>query len=109
VRSQEGAEGTFIDNLFVNYVQIMFLFQEKPDMAQFFKSVDIISPIGPREAFFGGRTNAIRLYHKCKPDNKSNMSMSAACTRESPSKADITMISATRLQSFYKYAYNKLL
>jgi len=39
-------------------------------MANFFNAVDIVSPIGPREAFFGGRTNAIRLYHKCKPGEK---------------------------------------
>lgn len=36
------------------------------EMDAFFKSVNIMDPIGPREAFYGGRTNAIKLYHKCQ-------------------------------------------
>ncbi|MCP4458015.1 MAG: hypothetical protein GY816_08330, partial [Cytophagales bacterium] len=32
-----------------------------------FNSLEIPSPIDPREAFFGGRTNATKLYHRCKP------------------------------------------
>jgi hypothetical protein len=31
---------------------------------------DIVSPINPRDALFGGRTNAIKLYHKCEGEEK---------------------------------------
>ena len=27
-------------------------------------------PLQPRDALFGGRTNAVRLYHKCSPEEK---------------------------------------
>lgn len=33
----------------------------------FLKSCDLTEPLNPREALFGGRTNSIKLYHKCKP------------------------------------------
>lgn len=30
--------------------------------------LDIITPFNPLETFFGGRTNAIKLYHKVQDD-----------------------------------------
>ena len=36
----------------------------KPDQLEF------ASPINPRDSLFGGRTNALKLYHKCKPGQK---------------------------------------
>ena len=30
----------------------------------------VIEPINPRDAFFGGRTNAAKLHHKCREDEK---------------------------------------
>ena len=37
---------------------------------QFAKNVDFKTPINPRDALFGGRTNAIKLYHKCLDDEE---------------------------------------
>jgi len=34
-------------------------------MKQFFADCKLMGPIDPREAFFGGRINALKLYHKC--------------------------------------------
>ncbi|XP_064644724.1 uncharacterized protein LOC135498397 [Lineus longissimus] len=36
-----------------------------PELAAFAKDLNISEPLNPREAFFGGRTNAVKLYHKC--------------------------------------------
>lgn len=38
--------------------------QKNPEMQKFFDDVEINEPINPRDAFFGGRTNAIKLNHK---------------------------------------------
>lgn len=32
--------------------------------------MDIVTPLDPREAFFGGRTNAIKLHHKVQGDEE---------------------------------------
>ena len=39
--------------------------KENPEMKQFFDDVPIRDPMDPRQAFFGGRTNARKFYHKC--------------------------------------------
>ena len=38
-----------------------------PEMKQFIDSVQLHDPLDPREAFFGGRTNLIRMLYKCRP------------------------------------------
>src|SRR5437867_2656998 len=38
------------------------------EMKAFFDDVKLVEPIDPRDAFFGGRTNAMKLYHKIKRD-----------------------------------------
>ena len=35
-----------------------------PQLKAFVDKLDIVPPLNPREAFFGGRTNAIKLHHK---------------------------------------------
>ena len=40
-----------------------------PQLKRFIDTVDIVTPLNPREAFFGGRTNAIKLHHKVE-ENK---------------------------------------
>jgi len=40
------------------------------DMAKFFKNHAVKMPLDPRESFFGGRTNAVKLHHKCAADEK---------------------------------------
>ena len=34
-----------------------------PDLRKFLDTFQIIEPLEPREAFFGGRTNAVKLHH----------------------------------------------
>jgi hypothetical protein len=40
------------------------------DMRSYFDNYKLIDPLEPREAFFGGRTNAAKLYHQCEEDEK---------------------------------------
>ena len=35
-----------------------------PDMKQFFDKVEVHEPLDPRHAFFGGRTNCRKMYHR---------------------------------------------
>lgn len=37
-----------------------------PELQSFFKSFKLVSPLDPREAFFGGRTGATTLYAKAE-------------------------------------------
>ncbi|XP_074648849.1 uncharacterized protein LOC141904197 [Tubulanus polymorphus] len=37
---------------------------------EFVQSSDILPPLEPRECFYGGRTNAIKLYHKVSEDER---------------------------------------
>lgn len=40
---------------------------EKDDkMREYVSTLDVTDRLNPRESFFGGRTNAIKLYHECK-------------------------------------------
>ncbi|XP_028408209.1 uncharacterized protein LOC114530787 [Dendronephthya gigantea] len=40
------------------------------NMRNYFDSYDLVDPLEPRDAFFGGRTNAAKLFHKCKDGEK---------------------------------------
>ena len=35
-----------------------------PDLQAFVSNLDLQEPLNPRQAFFGGRTNAVKLYHR---------------------------------------------
>ena len=37
--------------------------EERKDIRNFVASLDLVEPLNPRDAFCGGRTNAIKLYH----------------------------------------------
>ena len=39
-------------------------------MKQYFEEYDLVDPLHPRDAFYGGRTNAAKLYHECKEDEE---------------------------------------
>ena len=45
-----------------------------PELKDFVKTVDICyqQPINPRDSLYGGRTNAVKLYHKCGPGEQIN-------------------------------------
>ena len=44
--------------------------EEDEEMKQFFDQSEIIDPLQPRDAFYGGRTNATKLFHQCQGDQK---------------------------------------
>jgi hypothetical protein len=40
------------------------------DMERYFDNYDLTDPLEPRHAFYGGRTNATKLFHECKDDEE---------------------------------------
>ena len=46
------------------------MIQADPQLKEFIHTDDIVTPLNPREDFFGGRTNAIKLYHKVENDEQ---------------------------------------
>ena len=40
------------------------------EMKTYFDTFEIAEPLEPRHAFYGGRTNATKLFHQCQPDEK---------------------------------------
>ena len=40
------------------------------EMKQFMEDHELVEPLQPRDAFFGGRTNAAKLLHECQGDEK---------------------------------------
>ena len=44
--------------------------KEDEEMKQFFKEHEIVDPLQPRDAFYGGRTNAVKLFHQCQGNEK---------------------------------------
>lgn len=43
------------------------------EMREFFDTIKIMEPMDPREAFYGGRTNAVKLYHRVKKDSSGKL------------------------------------
>jgi hypothetical protein len=43
---------------------------DNEDMKYYFDQYDGVDPLEPRDALYGGRTNASRLYHECSEDEK---------------------------------------
>ena len=40
------------------------------EMKRYFEECEIVDPLQPRDAFYGGRTNAAKLLHECQGDQK---------------------------------------
>ena len=40
------------------------------EMKRYFDQYEAVEPLEPRDAFFGGRTNAAKLYHQCEGGEK---------------------------------------
>ena len=40
------------------------------DMKHYFNRYDVADPLEPRDALYGGRTNATKLYHECEEEEK---------------------------------------
>ncbi|XP_078355818.1 uncharacterized protein LOC144640593 [Oculina patagonica] len=43
--------------------------KESEEIKAFMTSLDIVEPLNPRDAFCGGRTNAVKLYHRADEEN----------------------------------------
>ena len=44
--------------------------EQDGEMKQFFQDHEIVDPLQPRAAFYGGRTNAAKLFHQCQGNEK---------------------------------------
>ena len=44
--------------------------EQDEGMKQFFEDHELIDPLQPRDAFYGGRTNAAKLFHECQGNEK---------------------------------------
>ena len=44
--------------------------EQDEEMKQFMEDHELIDPLQPRDAFYGGRTNAAKLFHQCQDDEK---------------------------------------
>ena len=42
--------------------------QENPAVCDFVNKLNIVAPLNPRDAFCGGQTNGIKLYHQTEAD-----------------------------------------
>ena len=44
--------------------------EQDEGMRRYFDNYDLTDPLEPRDAFFGGRTNAAKLFHEYEEDEK---------------------------------------
>ena len=44
--------------------------EQDEDMKSYFDNYELVDPLEPRAAFYGGRTNAAKLFHEYKDDEK---------------------------------------
>ena len=44
--------------------------EEDEETKQFFEDHQLMDPLQPRDAFYGGRTNATKLFHECQGNEK---------------------------------------
>ena len=40
------------------------------EMRRYFQEHELVDPLQPRDAFNGGRTNAVKLFHECQDDEE---------------------------------------
>lgn len=43
---------------------------ERADVKMFVDQLSVVTPLNPRDAFCGGRTNAVKLYHHIEEDEE---------------------------------------
>ena len=44
--------------------------ERNEEMKCYFEEYEIVDPLQPRDAFYGGRTNAVKLFHECQDDEE---------------------------------------
>ena len=57
------------------------MIQSDNHLKEFVETLDIVTPLNPRKAFFGGRTNAIKLHHKVEENEQIHTATWFCCTR----------------------------
>ena len=60
----------FYDYMMQRYPQIERELARGEEMKEYFDHYEAVEPLEPRDAFFGGRTNAAKLYCQCEEDEK---------------------------------------
>ncbi len=53
--------------------------EENEEMRCYFAEYDLVDPLQPRDAFFGGRTNAAKLFHQCEGEEKIRLEIRLFC------------------------------
>ena len=53
--------------------------KEDEDLKRYIDEYELVDPLHPREAFYGGRTNASKLYHECKGDDEERAILGTWC------------------------------
>ena len=51
--------------------------KEDEDLKRYIDEHELVDPLQPREAFYGGRTNAAKLYHECQGQPENQVSVTA--------------------------------
>ena len=44
--------------------------ERNEEMKRYFEEHEIVDPLQPRDAFYGGRTNAAKLFYECQDDEE---------------------------------------
>ena len=44
--------------------------ERNEEMKCYFEEYELVDPLQPRDAFYGGRTNAAKLFHECQGDEE---------------------------------------
>ena len=71
------------------------------EMKRYFEEYELVEPLQPRDAFYGGRTNAAKLFHECQGNQKIRYELEKGSTR---SRTPLLYSNTTFLQvrGFYK-------
>lgn len=58
---------------------------DNKDLKELVKSMNWVSPLDPRDAFYGGRTDMAKSYHKAEESEQIIYEISRVCTQQSTS------------------------
>ena len=74
--------------------------EQDEEMKRFFEEYELVDPLQPRDAFYGGRTNAAKLLHECQDGEEIRYALECTARRRTP----LLYTNATFLQvrRFYK-------
>ncbi|XP_028393192.1 uncharacterized protein LOC114517603 [Dendronephthya gigantea] len=81
--------------------------ESNPEMKVYFNNYDVVDPLEPREAFYGGRTNAAKLFHECQGAEKINYidftSLYPFCNKNTPAVVGHPKIITENFQDVSSY------